>query len=174
VGAFAHWLWNEGNVYLLLDRRFRGYQPHLKAGFAAMDLLCDMHVVGVGRPDTLNLARAIGEFWLSQQWPNGLFPKIPGEASDHLDANTDLSVALHKLAFLTGDTRYRQAAERCRDAILVYHAGPAGYVLSVSREGQVVDARVLVKYQSLLLKLALLDGESPYDDTRVAGLLRDR
>lgn len=176
LDAFAAHFWNGGQVFLLVDDRLRGYQPELKAAFAALDLLCACAHVGIGGPRTLDLARRIADCWLGEQWPSGLFPAAPGARHDHLDANTDMAVALAKLSALTNDRHYWQAADRCAAALLAQHAGPHGYVLAVSPEGAVVDGRVIVKYQALLLKLALLDlaGDHLFDDALPARLLRDR
>ena len=155
-----------------------GYDHTLKAAFSALDLLVDLHAAGVGEGRALDLAREIAAAWLPLQWPEGLFPAAPQADYDHLDANVDMAVALVKLAALEGtDTEpLASAADRCRRAILEHHAAPAGYVLAVDREGRVVDGRVLVKYQALLTKLALLP-DDPADlvgNTEILSLLRDR
>jgi hypothetical protein len=176
LDAFAAHVWNGGQVFLLVDDRLRGSQPELKAAFAALDLLCACVHGGVDRPRTLALARRIADCWLGEQWPQGLFPVAPGAACDHLDANTDMAVALAKLAVLTGERAYRQAADRCVAALLAQHAGPHGYVLAVGADGAFADGRIIVKYQALLLKLALLDlaGDQLCGAALPARLLRDR
>lgn len=183
--AVDHWLdgfvrhfYGAGMPFAFLDRELLGYDRSLKAAFSALDLLVDLHDAGVGEGRTLELAREIAEAWLALQWPNGLFPAAPGADLDHLDANVDLAVALVKLAAHDSGTRerYLEAAHRCRSALLQHHASPAGYVLAVDRYGRYADSRVLVKYQALLTKLALLP-DDPADlvgNTDLLSLLRDR
>jgi hypothetical protein len=175
VEAFTHYFWNNGNVYLWLDRDLNGHEPHLKASFSALDLLCDLHHAGVGGKGPLQLAKAIGDFWLEQQWPSGLFPEKPGATIDHLDANVDMIVALTKLSYLVDNQDYEESARRCQSALLELHSSPYGYVQAVGRDGQIVDNRVIVKYQGLLLKTAILrEGfANPYDVSKWA-LIRDR
>jgi hypothetical protein len=176
VQGFQTHFWNNGNVYLALDTKLRGYEPSLKAGFSSLDLLCDLYHAGIQADQTRRLALSIADFWLSQQWPNGLFPEVPGGSHDHLDANVDLIVALWKLHAITGDNRYMVAAVRCRRALLELHLTPFGYCMAVDAAGRVVDARIVVKYQGLLLKLALLPRESGelLSNPELRELLRDR
>jgi hypothetical protein len=148
----------------------------LKAAFASIELLCDAQVGLPGPVSWLDHACRIADFWMVRQWPNGLFPLSPDAAADHLDANTDMAVALNKLAERTGRGDLRSAARRCTEGLLEQHRRPAGYVLSVDRQGRTVDGRIMIKYQALLLKLALLDERyGPiYQDAARLSLLRDR
>ena len=143
LSGFEAHFWNAGNVFLLLDPALRGREPSLKAAFSSIDLLCDFHHAGVEPQRSLALAAAAADFWLTQQWPNGLFPEQPGGGRDDLDANVDLTVALWKLHALTGEDRYRVAATRCRSALLELHAGPYGYGLAVDQAGRVVDRQII-------------------------------
>lgn len=175
VEAFRRYFWNNGNVYLWLDQDLKGYEPHLKASFSALDLLCDLYHSGVAKDIVLPLAKAIGDFWLEQQWPNGLFPESPGAKRDHLDANVDLIVALTKLSYLIGNRSYEESGHRCQSGLLELHASPYGYVEAVDRDGQILNGRVTVKYQGLLLKLAVLrDGFTNVYDVSRWFLIRDR
>lgn len=176
VDGFERYFWNHGNVYLMLDYQLNGYGLSLKAGFSALDLLCDLNIAGVDPDRTQYLGASIGDFWLDQQWENGLFPEEPGGGWDHLDANLDLVVALSKLCAITGNPRYADAAGRCKEALLALHAMPTGYCLSVGRDGTVRDSRVIVKYQGLLLKLAILPNklQGIFTEPDRIELLRDR
>lgn len=176
--GFVRHFYGAGLPFSFLDRDLNGYEPTLKAAFSALDLLTDLHDAGVGEGRALDLARETAAVWLDLQWPNGLFPAAPGAEYDHLDANVDLAVAFVKLAALgvPEADRLAEAADRCRRAVLEHHAAPAGYVLAVDRYGHPTDDRVLVKYQALITKLALLP-EDPADlagDTELLSLLRDR
>ncbi|MEM6328247.1 MAG: hypothetical protein AAF791_14120 [Bacteroidota bacterium] len=178
LDGFTRTFYGAGLPFAFLDRRLVGYRPTLKAAFSSLDLLVGLHQAGVGQGRALDLAREIADVWLGLRWPNGLFPAHPGADRDHLDANVDMAVALVHLAAADPDAaeRYTEAAHRCRDAVLAHHAAPAGYVLAVDRDGQTMDGRVLVKYQTLLTKLALLP-EDPArlgDDPGRLALLRDR
>lgn len=183
--AVDHWLdgfagsfFGSGLPFAHLDRSAVGYDRTLKAAFSALDLLVDLHDAGVGDGRALDLAWEIASEWMGLQWPNGLFPVSPGADYDHLDANVDLAVAFVKLAALgvSESDRLAEAADRCRRAVLENHAAPAGYVLSVDRYGRHHDDRILVKYQALITKLALLP-DDPADlvgDVSLLSLLRDR
>ncbi len=174
-GFAAHFL-NDGAVGLHLDRRLRCDAPSLKAAFSAIEVLCDGHTCFPERAVWLERASRIAAWWLARQWPCGLFPLTPGAPADHLDANVDMVVALLKLAERTGNDAFSQSAWTCARAVLDLHQRTGGYVLSVDTDGRVVDGRVFVKYQGLVLKLALLPapGGSIYADQGLFTLLRDR
>jgi rhamnogalacturonyl hydrolase YesR len=176
VEGFEKHFWNAGNVYLHLDKRLQGYEVSLKAAFSALDLLCDIHWRMGKDSHVLDIARSIADKWLDTAWPNGLFPLDYGGSIDHLDANADMSVALAKLHQITGDDRYRQAYELCVKSLCQTHSTDHGYVLSIDRSGTVADPTIVVKYQGLMLKLALLSqsGSTIYGDDRLFNLMRDR
>lgn len=176
MGGFQARFLRDGGVPLHLDKHFRPEEPSLKAAFPVVDLLCDAHAVLPGNDEWLEWAMTVADFWMARQWPQGPFPLTPHGDQDHLDANTDMVVALNKLAERTGRNRYRAAASRCAEGILRLHRRPAGYVLSVDEAGKTGDGRVFVKYQGLLLKIELV-WESPgllYGNARLLSLLRDR
>ena len=178
VEGFARSFFNAGMPCGFVDRRLRGYGPSLKAAFASVDLLMDLHAAGIGEGRPLDLAREIAAVWRGHQWENGLFPETPGAHRDHLDANVDMAVALTKLAAHAPDEAgpLAEAASRCARGVIAHHAVPAGYALAVDTGGRVVDGTVKVKYQALVTKLALLP-EDPADLLRDPGrlaLLRDR
>lgn len=176
LAGYEKYFWNHGEVYLMLDTKFRGYEPSLKAAFSSLDLLCDLHINDVAKDRTLQLGSQIADFWLDQQWESGLFPEVPSGVSDHLDANVDFCVALYKLAALTACERYEDAAKRCSRATLEMHKMDNGYCLSVDQNGVVTDGRIIVKYQGLLTKLAMLPASARdfFDDEERLELLRDR
>lgn len=167
---------NDGNVYLHIDQRWQGYEPSLKAAFSTIELMCDLHLAGIHAQRARELACRVADRWLPQQWENGLFPEQPGGERDHLDANLDLIVALNKLSAITGRGDYLAAANRCATALLALHRTQHGYCLAVNAQGEVVDPRIVVKYQALLMKLALLpsDVASLLNDAPRLELLRDR
>ena len=174
--GYEKYFWNDGRVYLMLDTSYRGYNISLKAGFASLDLLCDIVDAGIETDHATALARGIADYWVTRQWVNGLFPVVPDGPCDHLDANVDMIVALAKLYDITNDTRYLDALNKCRHAVLSLHATPLGYCQAVGRDGTIQDSQIIVKYQGLLMKLDILpdDPRGLYADTDTVELLRDR
>ena len=176
VAGFEKSFFNEGKVNLMVNASMSGYEASIKAAFSSMDLLCDLHWENIEQERTLKLATAIADYWLSQQWTNGLFPEVPGGDTDHLDANVDLVVALAKLYDLTRKQNYLEALTLCRQSILSLHATDVGYCLAVDRAGLPSDSRIIVKYQGLVMKLAILP-DNPIglmSDLETMELLRDR
>lgn len=166
---------NDGLPYLHLKRDFQGVDRSLNAAFSAIDLLTDIHD-HTEWANAERLACLIADSWLEQRWENGLFPAGVGQGQNHLDANTDMVVALMKLAGSTGKTRYETAALETRDALLAHHCGPDGFRLAVAENGRPVSERRIVKYQGLVLKLALLpdSAEALARDEVILRILRDR
>jgi hypothetical protein len=175
VNGFESHFWNKGDVYLQLDKKLCGRDISLKAAFSSIDLLCDAYLLNCNA-HYLGLAGAVADRWLDRQWTNGLFPASQGLEYDHLDANVDMAVSLLKLGGLTGDQRYSDSSHRCKNAVLKLHESENGYVLSIYANGNQKDRRIIVKYQTLLLKLALLpsSAESLLNNFDVLRLLRDR
>lgn len=173
-GFERHFL-NDGEVPLWLDMSLRGRQHSIKAAFPVIDLFCDLALAeGLSRP--VELARTVADRWLGEQWPNGLFPEEIGADRDHLDANVDMAIALLKLAGVTGDARYEEAARRAAEAVIGLHETETGFVLSVGRDGHVRSGRIIVKYQGLALKLALAPRSAAglMNNPDLLLLLRDR
>lgn len=176
VSGFETYFLNDGKVYLNIDQHMRGYDPSLKAAFSSMEVMSDLYLAGIEAPRVRTLACRIADHWLKLQWDNGLFPEQPEGAHDHLDANLDFIVALYKLSAITGHPGYQEAADRCASALLKLHLTPQGYCLAVNARDEVVNQRIIVKYQALLIKLALLprDVGSLLHDSQRLELLRDR
>lgn len=164
-----------GKVYGMIKKGERT-QADLRAAFSALDLLCDLHQLGVGKDTVGPIIAEIAEYWLARQWENGLWPLSESRLCSHLDANTDLAVALTKVFSVTGDERYWQAYARAKEAIPTLHECDFGYVLSVDQEGCQVDSLIKIKYQSLILKLELLPDNPTdvYQDPQLKLLVRDR
>ncbi|MFC0242368.1 hypothetical protein [Rhodopseudomonas telluris] len=174
VGFSKHFL-NRGDVFLWLDRNGGGHEVSLKAAFASIDLLCDIHAAGLS-PSALPCAETIARRWSTHHWPNGLFPERPGGSCDHLDANVDMAISLLKLGGYTGCADFTERARATARAVLAQHDSPLGLVQAVDREGRVRDSRIIVKYQGLALKLALAPDEPAalLADPALLKLLRDR
>lgn len=175
IEAFEAFYWNDGDVFLSLTRDKVGRDVSLKAAFSSLDLLCDLYISGF-RGRTLDLAAGIADRWLARQWRNGLFPETPDANRSHLDCNTDMTVSLMKLASLTGEHRYAVAAQTCAAATITLHEHEFGFVLAVDQNANIVDHRVIVKYQSLLFKLAMMpaDPNLLFSNNELLHALRDR
>ena len=172
VRAFRSKIWSSGRVKPGISRRA---DFHLGSAMAALDLLCDLAQTG-SHPAALDLARGIADVCLTQQRPNGTYATGRSDGPDHLDWNTDVGIALWKFWELSGDKRYADAAIRGWSGNLETHDTSLGLVMAVDAAGQPVDDRIVVKYQALVLKSALL-WELPggiYDNRHLWLLLRDR
>lgn len=177
VDGFHATLFNGGDVLLERGGRAGGDgDVRLRAAFAAIDVLCEVHESVVRDAWPLELASGIAERWLLRQWSNRLLPERPGEDADHLDCNTDFAIALLRLGELRQEARYVEAALDMLEANPTLHRKGVGYVLSVDRAGAPVDERIITKYQALLLKAALVEREGSVARARpsIRSLLRDR
>ena len=172
VRAFRRGLWASGRVKPVVGKHA---EFQLGSAMATLDLLCDLAQSGVC-PDALDLARGIAEACLDQQRPNGTYATGEINGPDHLDWNTDVGVGLWKLWELGDDRRYAEAAIHGWAGTLATHDTPAGLVMAVDASGRPADDRIIVKYQALVLKSALLwelPGEI-YQNRHLWLLLRDR
>ena len=176
LSGFVRRFLHRGVPVSTVDRRLEPGPATLKAAFASVDLLVDLDRAGVGEGRAREVAEEIAQAWIALQWPNGLFPETPSADRDHLDANVDMAVALVRLA--AGSPNLADAlvaaSMRCREAILAHHPVSAGLALAVGRDGELVDGTVLVKYQALATKLALLPDDPAELDAETDRLLRDR
>jgi uncharacterized protein YyaL (SSP411 family) len=153
---------------------------YLTASFPIIDFLCDFADAHPPvREQALKEARSLADFWISQQGETGLFPLRPNKPETFFDSETDMCVALYKLAELTKEQKYYQAAERCLAGIIKYH-GQADYPLAVRVDnGEVVDETQRTKFLCLLLKLLILKieeakGNSIFGTPYLFELLKDR
>ncbi len=174
IAGFEANYWNGGDVHLWRTRS-GPCDVALRAAFASLDLLCDLYLAGF-TDRTAALAVAIGDRWLSHQWGNGLYPETPGGRRNHVDCNTDITVSMMKLAGISGEKRFADAARRSAAAVVGLHETGLGLVLSVDPDGAPADHRIIIKYQSLAFKLALLpaDPAALIADGELLKLLRDR
>jgi hypothetical protein len=150
----------------------------LTPNFAVLDCLCDAYHVFKDE-SYLKLAVRMGDYWLSKQSKEtGLLPLFPDEAPDsYLDSETDMLVAFHKLAELTGDKRYKESADGIMDGILKHHHAEGGYYLKVDiNTGKPTQEHFKTKFITLFLKaLILYETEGKlYNDPDLFELLKDR
>lgn len=150
----------------------------LFSSFAFLDFLCDLYF-SLKRNKDLEFAKQIANFWIAQQGKTGLFPLYHNSHESYLDGETDMTIALFKLAELTGDEQYSIAAEKCFAGIIKYHA-PYDYILSVDIDtGKVIDKKQRTKFICLFLKLLILKieydkGKKIYHNQELFNILRDR
>ena len=174
LDGYERILWNGGRVRQAVDDDGATFRL-IPAAFS-LDLLCDLAALEIQPGRCLNMAEAIAAECLDRQWESGAFPVADDQPRDHLDVSTDAAVALWKLWELTDDPAYAEAAHRSWCSIQSTHWTPHGLTLSVDPAGDPVDDRIIVKYQSLALKSAVLwrASDSIYADHDLWSVLRDR
>lgn len=180
INAVRGKLFRDGMICGVWYANGKTINPTLTECHTMIDVLCDTYSFINRNPIYLNFAKEIADTWLGHQWPNGMFPSLPGGLYDHIDEQTDLSIALHRLAELTGDKAYSEAGRRCFLSTLKHHQTEEGYVTSVTREGKVMAGTVVdPKYNGLLLKgiinwLEEEKGNKIYKTPDLHDLLKDR
>jgi uncharacterized protein YyaL (SSP411 family) len=169
----------------MIEKYIPGIQKtsaYLTGSFPILDFLCDLSAeITEEREWALMHARKIADYWITQQGDTGLFPSrgAVGNKEDFFDSETDVTVAFYKLAEITGEHKYYDAAERCLSGILTYHA-PEGYVLGVDvATGAITDKTRRTKFLCLFLKVLILKmeqekGKTIYGDAKLFELLKDR
>ncbi len=166
----------DGLVYKNWDIRKGASLPMLCQSFTFIDILCDAYYFIDQDALFLDWACDVAGTWLRYQWPNGLVPCTPGANYDYLDDQTDFCVSLLKLAELTGEIRWRTAAERIFASILVHHKRSPALILSVDREGCLVNETVSTRFNFLFFKaaLAMAGVGEIFEDERLHSFLEDR
>lgn len=168
----------EGKVWSQFEPGIGASKETVTAAFTLIEMLCDASVV-LRQPSYVGVARRIADYWLLQQSNLGLFPLSPGRSKSFVDSNTDMIVALYKLAELSMETRYRQAADRCLDG-MVTTFGRHNYPLHLDvTTGEVVNNVIKSKFLALFLKAIILklefdDGHTIYQTPTLFELLKDR
>lgn len=158
------------------DFRKGAYSPILCQSLAVIDILCDAYAFIDHDVSFLDWAGDVAEAWLKYQWSNGLVPRKPSGHQDHLDEQTDFCVSLLKLAELTGETRWRIAAERIFAGVLKYHRSTPALILSVDAEGHPANEMISTKFNFLFFKAAVAMEcvGKIFEDKRIHNFLKDR
>ncbi|HEC35043.1 MAG TPA: hypothetical protein ENI39_00740 [Anaerolineae bacterium] len=146
------------------------------SSFQIIDLMCDIHRL-LDSSDALALASRVADFWLSQQGATGLFPYYAGETATSSDTQTDMSVALLKLAELSEEEKYYEAALKGLQGIAKFHYYPFGMANSVDiNSGKVLDTVSKTKFYALSLKgwIALENYGRLFQEATFHDLLADR
>lgn len=169
----------EGGVAETFDPDNAPTSALLTASFPVVDFICD-HAYATGTSTWLPLAERIANYWVGLRGATGLFPHRSGCRETFFDSETDMTIALRKLAEITGERRYRDAADACFEGVMRYHA-PADYPLAVDIEtGEVTNSAQRTKFLALFLKLLIATireadlGESPLRTPSLTSLLKDR
>lgn len=150
----------------------------LTASFPLIDFLCDLFFYTHDQK-ILDFAKAIADFWIGYQGKTGLFPLYTDGRESFLDSETDMTIALQKLAEVSGDKKYQQVAEATYVGIIKYHARK-DYVLGVDiNTGEIMNPTQRTKFIALFLKLLILkirlkEGVTIYSDPALWSILRDR
>jgi hypothetical protein len=144
-------------LYAMYARAAGGPPPVVRLTFNHSLIECDIEAYAMtGSPGFLARAQDLARRWVDLQTARGLFPEGPDGAwrgRSFLDPQVDLSVNLLKLAELTGDGGWREAALANFAAIRRDFRLPAGYAWEVdSGTGEPRQSVVEVKYLGLLLK----------------------
>lgn len=143
----------------------------LRFTFPFIDALC-YAAYATGNENYLNIAKPIADFWLDRQGDTGLFPLYPDGNNSHLDVMTDFCVALWRLAELTGENRYRDAAQRGLSGLFEHHRFPLFVDINT---GEVTDCTLVPRFATLMAKAVILcDVDTIYGDRENFKLLRDR
>lgn len=151
----------------------------LVENFPAIDWLVDCAYF-LNIPEFIETAEKIAAFWLKQQnETTGLFPREIGILPDDLDDNTDMVVALYKLAEITSKDIYRAAANKALEGIWRFHRETThhSYLHEVDyTTGVRASSFFKIKFTCLLLKAFILvdTKRSPLKDAEMWELLRDR
>ena len=178
INAVREKLFRDGMIHGVWYPNGNATNPTLTESFAMIDVLCDTYNFVSKKSEFLEFAKEIANAWLLQQWPNGLFPLVPGGLYDHIDDQTDFSIALQRISELTSDERYREAGRRCFFSALKHHRTEEGYITSVTKGGKIIpESTVSPKYNGLLLKGVISwieEMKKIYETPDLYDLLKDR
>lgn len=147
------------------------HRPELFYGFSLIDVLCYAYHQ-FGDSYFLEFARSIADAWLQHQTELGLVPLTPDGTESHHDTMTDFSIALLRLAELSGESEYEAAARDCLRGLFRHHRFPL-YV--DTQTGEPTTDETTPRFVTLMLKAVIaLEVDSIYGEKDVFKLLRDR
>lgn len=141
---------------------------------ALLDLAYDL-----SDEEALSAAASAAQAWLVRRGRVGAIPNRDGGPA-LLDAHVDLAVNLLKLAELTRQTRWLEAADLLDAEVLAQYALPYGLAWCVdSTTGRILESVIETKFLGLFLKLPLLRaavarGERIFADGSLRRLATDR
>lgn len=119
-----------GGVRQYLGSVHSDTRAYLLPSFSLIDFLCDLYME-TREVKYRDQAQRIADFWIMRQSEaTGLFPMHEGTTQSFFDSETDMTVALRKLAECTGDKVYTHAADRSLRGLIEVH-GKHDYVLGV-------------------------------------------
>jgi hypothetical protein len=141
---------------------------------ALLDLAYDL-----SDEEALSAVEAAAHAWLVRRGRVGAIPNRDGGPA-LLDAHVDLAVNLLKLAELTRQTRWLEAADWLETQVLARYAVPFGLAWCVdSTTGRILESVIETKFLGLFLKIPLLRaalarGERIFADVSLRRLATDR
>lgn len=143
----------------------------LRFAFPYIDALCYAHHV-TGEQYYLDHAVPIADFWIQRQSDLGLFPLHPDGNESHQDVTTDFCISLWRLAELSGEDQYLDAAKKGLAALFEHHRFPLFVDITT---GETTDETIVPRFVTLMAKaVILLEMDSIYGERRNFKLLRDR
>jgi len=128
------------------------YGISLAQNFTFIDILMDYYHNVYQDNNLLEIVEKITKFWLNKKMPNGLIPENPNENIDFLDCQTDFSVCLKKLSYLTGNYYYQKKGRQLFHSIILNHYKNGYLVNKVDDKGNTIDKTINLKYNILFLK----------------------
>jgi hypothetical protein len=168
----------EGGIVEVWSPQEKPSYATLTSSFPVLDFLCDLYSVTY-RDEDKNFAMNIADFWIERQGKTGLFPLHSNGRETFFDSETDMTIALYKLFEITGEEKYKNAANTCYQGIRMYH-GVHDYVLGVDiHTGEVTNPTQRTKFIALFLKLLIARmrierGDSVLKTKWLYNLLKDR
>jgi len=159
-------------------------KTNLFTSFEAIDMLCYMFFV-TKNIKFLEYAKNIANPWIENQPDSGVFPYYFDENISWLDADVDFSISLLRIYELSGDNKYKIAADKCYSG-LVKHNLPYSSINVKTKErvknlnyGSIHDPDMYLadeKYLALFLKLPIYFSSDKriYEVDGLFKLLRDR
>ena len=164
--------------FLIDDGRVYNYSndnssDNLKSSFSLIDVLLELKEI-IGLDKLSNSINNIIKYQLSSKLANGLFPESKSSRAAHLDANVDFCVSLYKSSIFLNNKKYYNEFISLKKSILDAFKTENGFVLYVDGSNRIIDDRIIVKYQSLILKLTLIPNTFKKISQFNYDLLKDR
>lgn len=171
-------LFRDGLIYGVWYPNGTVTNPTLTESLIMIDVLCDTYNFVSKKAKFLDFAKEIADTWIAQQWPNGLFPSVPGGLRNHIDNQTDFSITLRRVSELRSEGKYCEIGRQCFLSTLKHHQTEDGFVTSVTKGGKIVPETVVdPKYNGLLLKGIinwLEERRKIYEIPELHDMLKDR
>ena len=166
----SNFLMDDGSVYNYSND---DGSDNLKSSFSLIDVLLELKEI-IDFDKLSNSINNIINHQLSLKLANGLFPESKSYKVAHLDANVDFCVSLYKSSIFLHNKKYYDECISLKKTILDAFKTKNGFVLYVDGNNRIIDDRIIVKYQSLILKLTLIPNSFKKISQFNYDLLKDR